>query len=240
MQRLLVLCAAVLAGCNSAPEPATPSLPAAGQVLRFPERGEVVAHGKLVRPPPGPCLEDWGQRNVAFLGCAKAAAGPAKYAEQFVFLLDVATEDIHEALKAAGGTNAVHYAGADAKAHAGLRPGTKPEDYLQGDPVVISISWLDGGRWRELPYQAFAMEKVQVEGGEVIKPWTPHFVFHGSGALHASGTGCIACPNDCPGGIIGDNRNPIAEPKAFLRFDWSKAPAAGTEIYVRFRLIGSR
>ena len=168
------------------------------------------------------------------------AAAPAKYAEQFVFLCDAKTEDVHDALLAVGGTNAVHYAGADAKKHAGLRPDTKPEDYLQGDPVLISIGWREGEKWRELPYEAFAMEKVTVEGGDVVKPWTPHFVFHGSGALHGAGTGCLACPNDCPGGIITDNRNPIADPKPVLKFDWSRAPAPGTEITIRFRLIGSK
>jgi hypothetical protein len=235
--------AAALAGCCSSPQPepaAGPSLPSAGQVLKFPERGEVLVHGKLVRPASGPCLDGWGQRNVAFLGCAQTAAAPAKYAEQFVFLIDSKTEEVHDALVAVGGTNSVHYAGADAKKRAGLRPDTKPDDYLQGDPVLIAISWKDGEKWRELSYDAFAMEKVAVEGGEVVKPWTPHFVFHGSGAIHATGTGCLACPNDCPGGIITDNRNPIADPKPVLKFDWTRAPAPGTEIYVRFRLIGTK
>jgi len=75
---------------------------------------------------------------------------------------------------------------------------------------------------------------------EIEKPWTPHFVFHGSGAIHKSGTGCIACPCDCPGGIIADNRYPVYDPKPKVRFDMSKAPPAGTQVYVRIRPIASR
>lgn len=238
---LLLYASFLLAGCASDPAPApAPAFPGPGEVLKSADRGEVLAHGKVMRPAPGPCLEDWGQRNVAFLGCSQTAAGPAKYADQFVFLIDCTTEQVHEALKAVGGRNTVHYPGPEAKKRAGLKPETKPEDYLQGDPVLISITWKDGESWRELAYEAFAAERVAVEGAEVVKPWTPHFVFHGSGALYATNTGCLACPNDCPGGIITDNRNPIADPKPVLKFDWSKAPPAGTEIWVRFRVIGTK
>ena len=94
---------------------------------------------------------------------------------------------------------------------------------------------MEGERRVERPYQDFAQEKVIVEGGEVIKPWTPHFVFHGSGAIHASGTGCIACPCDCAGGIIADNRYPVFNPKPIVRFDWSKAPPVGTPVYISIR-----
>ena len=51
--------------------------------------------------------------------------------------------------------------------------------------------------------------------------------------------GCIACPCDCPGGIIADNRFPIYDPKPTVRFDMSKAPAPGTQVYVRIRAISS-
>src|SRR5271157_2354396 len=59
-----------------------------------------------------------------------------------------------------------------------------------------------GGSLVEKPYEAFGREKVTVGGKEVIKPWTPHWVFHGSGVLHNERKGCIACPCDCPGGIM--------------------------------------
>jgi hypothetical protein len=106
--------------------------------------------------------------------------------------------------------------------------------------VVLSIFWREGGRWIERPYDSFAREKILVEGEEVIKPWTPHFVFHGSGAIHTSKTGCIACPCDCPGGIIADNRNPFYHPKPVVRFRWEGAPKVGQEVYIRIRPVISR
>jgi hypothetical protein len=81
---------------------------------------------------------------------------------------------------------------------------------------------------------------VVVDGTPVEKPWTPSFVFHGSGVLHHSGTGCIACPCDCAGGIIADNRFPLYNPKPTVRFDWSQAPNEGTQVYVRIRPLCSR
>jgi len=78
-----------------------------------------------------------------------------------------------------------------------------------------------------------------VEGKAVEKPWTPSFVFHGSGAIHKSGTGCIACPCDCAGGIIADNRYPLYDPKPTVKFDLSKAPRESTPVYVRLRPVCS-
>src|SRR5205809_840983 len=115
------------------------------------------------------------------------------------------------------------------------KPGTVHIDKERGE-VVLSAKvqhpkgkpciddW--GKRWVERPYQDFAMERVMVDGKPVEKPWTPSFVFHGSGAIHRSGTGCIACPCDCAGGIIADNRFPLYNPKPIVRFDLNKVPKA--------------
>ena len=103
--------------------------------------------------------------------------------------------------------------------------------------MVLSVFWKEGERWVERPYQDFVRERVLVDGRPVEKPWTPSFVFHGSGAIHRSGTGCIACPCDCPGGIIADNRFPIYDPKPVVRFDLAKAPKPGATVYVRIRPV---
>ena len=84
--------------------------------------------------------------------------------------------------------------------------------------MLISVFWKDGGKWVERPYQSFVTERVLVDKTPTEKPWTPSFVFHGSGAVHRSGTGCIACPCDCAGGIIADNRFPLYDPKPLVRF----------------------
>ena len=161
-------------------------------------------------------------------------------ADYFVFLVDVPTEEVYGGLLQLGAKTRVHYNMQVGRRHSGLKAETKPEDYLQGDPVVISVFWKEGVRWIERPYQDFVTEQVQVEGKGIEKPWTPSFVFHGSGALHKSGTGCIACPCDCAGGIIADNRNPLYDPKPVVRFDLAKVPPAGTEVYVRIRPVCTR
>ncbi|OWK39721.1 YdjY domain-containing protein [Fimbriiglobus ruber] len=214
---------------------AVPALPKPGAVVIDELRGEVILSAKIQIPDGKPCINEYGERIQAFAGCATAAGGDAKMAGYFVFLVDVPTEDVHAALIKLGCKPRVHYSIQQGKQHQGLKPTTTPTDYLQGDPVALSVFWQKDGRWVEKPYQDFVTERVVVDGKPVEKPWTPHFVFHGSGALHKSGTGCLACPCDCAGGIIADNRNPLYEPKPMVKFDTSKVPPAGTQVYVRIR-----
>ncbi len=178
----------------------------------------------------------WGQRPQAFAGCRSAAGRNAKYAGFFVFLSDTSPEQVYEGLIQLGAKPRVHYSIAEGLARSGLKTDTKPDDYLQGDPVMLSVFWRhSNGGWKERPYQDFAEAKVMVGESEVIKPWTPHYVFHGSGAIHSSGTGCLACPCDCAGGIIADNRYPLFNPKPVVRFNWKHAPPVGTTVYIRIR-----
>jgi len=134
----------------------------------------------------------------------------------------------------------IHYSIEEGKKRSGLKASTGKDDYLQGDPVAISVLWKKSEKWIEKSYESFVTERVMVDGKPVEKPWTPHFVYHGSGALHKSGTGCIACPCDCPGGLIADNRNPIYNPKPLVKFDTTKLPPAGTRVYIRLRPTISR
>ncbi len=232
---MMALTAHLVAG--DVPEP---KLPAAGTVVIDKVRGEVLLSAKVQYPKGKPCIDEYGERVQAFIGCAKATGGDAKMAGYFVFLVDAPTEDVHAALIKLGCKPRVHYSIQEGKKRTGLRPDTKPEDYLQGDPVQLSVFWKAGESWKERPYQDFVSERVNAGGVATEKPWTPHFVFHGSGALHKSGTGCIACPCDCAGGIIADNRFPIYEPKPMVKFDMSKAPKVGTQVYIRIRPSISR
>ena len=234
---LTVLALAIQA---TASEPPASVLPKAGTVAMDAERREVILSAKIQFPEGKPCINEFGQRVQAFAGCSTAAGGDAKMAAYFVFLVDVDTEKVSDALLKLGCRPKVHYSIQEGRKRSGLKSETKPEDYLQGDPVVLSVFWKgDNGQWVERAYQDFVTEKIEVNGKQIIKPWTPHFVFHASGTLHSSGTGCIACPCDCPGGIIADNRNPIYDPKPSVRFDMSKAPPAGTQVYVKIRPITS-
>lgn len=225
----------------SAAEPPAANLPEPGSIVVDRIKSEVILSAKVQFPEDKPCINEFGQRVQAFAGCATAAGGDAKMAAYFVFLVDVETEKVFDGLMELGCRPRVHYSIQEGRKRSGLSAETKPEDYLQGDPVVLSVFWKDPqGKWVEKAYQDFATERQKIGDKEIVKPWTPHFVFHGSGAIHKSGTGCIACPCDCPGGIIADNRFPIYDPKPTVRFDMSKAPAPGTQVYVRIRSIASR
>ncbi len=215
-------------------------LPARGTVVADLDRSEVILSAVVQFPEGKPCINEFGQRIQAFAGCEKAAGGDAKMARFFVFLVDVPTEQVFDALMKLGCRPTLHYSIQEGRKRSGLTTETRPEDYLQGDPVVLSVFWQnERGEWVERPYEYFVTEAITVDNKEIEKPWTPHFVFHGSGAIHSSGTGCIACPCDCPGGIIADNRFPVYDPKPKVRFDMAKAPPVGTQVYVRIRVISS-
>jgi hypothetical protein len=235
------LCIGLVAVSGVAADQPTKVLPLPGSIVTDKDRGEVILSAKVQFPEGKPCINEYGERVQAFVGCAKAAGGDAKMGGFFVFLVDVPTEEVSAGLTQLGCKSKVNYSIAEGKARSGLKPTTKTEDFLQGDPVALSVFWQkDDGTWTEKPYQDFVTERVMVEGKPVEKPWTPHFVFHNSGSIHKSGTGCIACPCDCAGGIIADNRNPIYDPKPLVKFDMSKAPKAGTQVYIRLRPTISR
>jgi hypothetical protein len=215
-------------------------LPEPGKLTVSKPTGEVILPAVVQHPKDKPCLDDWGQRVQAFAGCSKAAGGEAKMLGYFVFVADLSAEDVYDALVRLGAKTRVHYSMEEGRKRSGLKPTTTPDDYLQGDPVTLSVFWKDGAQWVERPYQDFARERVQVGEHWVEKPWTPSFVFHGSGALHQAGTGCIACPCDCAGGLIADNRYPLYDPKPTVKFNWELAPAVGTLVYVRIRPVLSR
>lgn len=234
---LLVTCISLAA----ADEPPVDKLPKPGTTVVDTTRGELILSAAVQFPEDKPCINEYGQRIQAFAGCATAAGGDAKMAGYFVFLVDVPTEKVSAGLMQLGCRSRVHYSIQEGRKRSGLTADTKPEDYLQGDPVVLSVFWKNAeGKWIEKAYQEFATERQTVGDKEIEKPWTPHFVFHASGTIHKSGTGCIACPCDCPGGIIADNRYPIYDPKPMVRFDMSKAPPPGTQVYVRIRATTSQ
>jgi hypothetical protein len=138
------------------------------------------------------------------------------------------TEAVHRGLTELGLNSEVYYSRAEGRRRTG-------KEFLKGDPVSLSIGWQQDGRWVERRYEDLVQEKAVVDGREIVRPWRPRFVFHGSGAIHREGTGCIACPCDCPGGIIADVTYPIYEPRPTVKFDWSAAPPVGTAVVVRIR-----
>ncbi|MBX6313986.1 MAG: hypothetical protein IRY99_13875 [Isosphaeraceae bacterium] len=228
---VLLLAALVVASDDTLAAMRPDELPRGDEVKVDTERGEVRFAAKVQHPRGKPCIDTFGQRIQAFVGCAKAGGRRTEFADHFVFLAPADTEAVYRGLTALGLNTKVHYSRAEGRQRAG-------KDFLQGDPVALFIAWQEGGRWVERRYEDLVQEKIRVGDQEIVRPWRPHFVFHGSGVIHQEGTGCIACPCDCPGGIIADNRLPIYEPKPTVKFDWTKAPPEGTTVIVRIRPAG--
>ena len=188
----------------------------------------------VVQKTDAPRMEDWAQVTPALLG-----SKGGKCEKFFVFLTDARVTEVHEALLELGARSRVVYKVEEAVKHKGLRPDNTPSDYMQGDPVQIFVEWKEGGQIKRMAYEDFFLEKLLVGESETTKPWTPHFVFHGSGALNNKKTGCIACTHDCPGGIIGNNQYPLIEPLPMLRADWQKLPKPGTKVIIIIRPVAS-
>jgi hypothetical protein len=219
-------------------EPAAPpagagEAPPAGGVVVDTRAEEIRFPARVQHPKGKPCIDAWGQRIQAFLGTERANGSRSEFADYFVFLAGVETEEVYKGLAEIGLTTKVHFSREEGRQRGRAR-------LPPGGPGRHLIRWKDGERWVERRYEDFVQEKAIVDGKEVVRPWTPQFVFHGSGVIHKEGTGCIACPCDCPGGIIADNRNPIYEPKPTVRFDLSGAPPEGTKVEVRIRPLKSK
>ncbi len=226
-----LLTVAALSGC--AESSASRSAGRGGPVVVDADRCEVRLTA-VVQKTDAPRMADWGSATPALLG-----SRGGKYEEYFVFLVDAGVKDVYDALGRLGARSTRVYALAEVDRHKGLRPDNTPADYLAGDPVQIFVEWEHDGQTRRLAYEDFFLERVDVGGGYTTKPWTPHFVFHGSGVVNKKKTGCIACTHDCPGGIIGNNQYPLVEPVPTLRADWQKLPPPGTAVTVVIRPVPS-
>src|SRR5947209_7677870 len=123
------------------------TLPRPGSVAVNKDRAEVILHATVQHPRDKPCIGEWGQRIQAFVGCSKAAGADATMAGYFVFLVDVPTEDVYDALVRLGAKTRVHYSMQAGRKRSGLKPETRPEDYLQGDPVLLSFFWKGEDGW---------------------------------------------------------------------------------------------
>jgi len=231
--RMFGLWAVVMLSGYAGPPSAAAEAPAAKPLVVDEKRGEVRLTA-IVQKTDAPRMAEWAQAVPALLG-----AKGGEFEKFFVFLTDAWVREIHDALLELGARSRVVYKLPEAVKHKGLRTDNTPADYMQGDPVQIFVEWQQEGRTRRLAYEDFFLEKIVVGNAETLKPWTPHFVFHGSGVLNEKKTGCIACTHNCPGGIIGNNQYPLIEPVPILRADWLKLPKPGTRVIVVMRPVPS-
>lgn len=173
-----------------------------------------------------PSVCDWGRRGQAFFGSKGGKAEPF-----FIFATDINRPEIDKAVKSVGMKASRQLLNkSEVDQRTGLKPTTLKDDYLDGDPVMVVIRYSKGSDTVETAIEEFIEEKIIVDGKEVIKPYTPHFVYHGSGEAISYPSGCVVCPSGCYGGIIADNSVPLLTTSSYFRFNWDKMPAPGSKV----------
>lgn len=179
-----------------------------------------------------PSVLDWGRRFQGFFG-----AKGGKMESYFVFTTEVDRREINASLQHLGVTSRRQIPMEEVKQRTGLKASTTRDDYLDGDPIICTIRFIKGGQIVEAAIEDFIEEKIEVGGQEVIKPYTPHFVYHGTAEAINFPSGCILCPSDCNGGIITDNVLPLKTTVNYYRVNWGRMPAVGSKVEVVLRSI---
>mgnify|MGYP006287920283 CR=1 FL=1 len=105
---------------------------------------------------------------------------------------------------------------------------------------MVSVRWKDGENINEIPFERFFVEKSSSGGREYIKPFTPHFVYHGSGVLNPVSKGCLVCHQDCAGGLICNNQGPCVNPVPELKPEWDFIPEPGTNVTLVIYVMNDR
>ncbi len=179
---------------------------------------------------PGVC--DFGRRFQAFFGMKGG-----KMEKYFVFTTDVPRSEINKALLELGVVSRNQIPMEEVEKRRGLSRYTKKDDYLQGDPIIVTVTYKKNGKKVRVALEDLIEERINVDGLEVFKPYTPHFVYHGTGEAIHFPSGCIVCPSDCNGGIITDNSVPLKHTVNYYRVNWSKMPPVGTEVEMVLKSI---
>lgn len=197
-----------------------------------PKTREVRVTSTVIKDCSQPSVCDWGRRFQAFFGTKDGKMAPF-----FIFSTEINRTEIDKAIKSVGIKSRHQIPMNEVKQRSGLKSTTQKDDYLDGDPVLISVRWKKDGKIIDAAIEDLIEERISVEGKDVIKPYTPHFVYHGTAEAINFASGCIACPSGCNGGIIADNSLPLKETKNYFRFDWNKMPAPGTKVEIVIKSV---
>lgn len=200
-----------------------------------PKSREVRVTSTVMKDCSQPSVCDWGRRFQAFFGSKNGKMAPF-----FIFSTEVNRTEIDKAIKSVGIKSRRQIPMTEVKQRSGLKSTTQKDDYLDGDPLLITVRWKKDGKMTEVAIEELIEERITVDGKDVIKPYTPHFVYHGTAEAINFASGCIVCPSGCNGGIIADNSLPLKETKNYFRFDWNKMPAPGTKAEIVIKSIYSR
>lgn len=179
-----------------------------------------------------PSVADWGRRFQAFFGAAGGKMEPF-----FIFTTGVSRVEINKAVLEMGIRHRRQIPFNEVEQRRGLKATTTKDDYLDGDPVIVTVRFMKDGQMVEAALEDFIQEKIMVGEAEVIKPYTPHFVYHGTGEALNFPSGCIVCPSDCNGGIITDNVLPLKTTENYYKVDWDKMPPVGSKVEVVIKSI---
>lgn len=179
-----------------------------------------------------PSVADWGRRFQAFFG-----SKGGKMESFFVFTTDVSRAEIDKALLHIGVKSRRQIPMSEVKARTGLKSTTTKDDYLQGDPIIVTVRFKKNDMIVEAALEEFIDEKIIVDGKEVFKPYTPHFIYHGTGESISFPSGCIVCPSDCNGGIITDNVLPLKTTANYYKVNWNRMPEVGAKVEVALKSI---
>ncbi|MFH1217839.1 MAG: YdjY domain-containing protein [Pseudomonadota bacterium] len=179
---------------------------------------------------PGVC--DFGRRFQAFFGMKGGQM--EKY---FVFTTDVPRAEINKAIQELGVVSRNQIPMEEVETRRGLSRYTKTDDYLKGDPIIVTAKFTKDGKEMEVALEDLIDERINVDGTEIFKPYTPHFVYHGTGEAINFPSGCIVCPSDCNGGIITDNSVPLKHTANYYKVNWEKMPPVGSEAEIVLKSI---
>lgn len=196
------------------------------------ENKELRISATVTKDSSKPAVADWGRRFQAFFG-----AKGGKMEAYFVFTTDVSRTDVDKALQELGVKSRRQIPMEEVKARTGLKAATTSDDYLQGDPVIVTVRFKKGSLIVEAALEDLIDEKIIVDGKDVVKPYTPHFIYHGTGEAIAFPSGCIVCPSDCNGGIITDNVLPLKTTANYYKVNWDRMPEVGSKVEVVLKSI---
>lgn len=196
------------------------------------EMKELRISATVTKDPSQPSVADWGRRFQAFFG-----AKGGKMEPYFVFTTDVSRAEIDKALRDLGVRSRRQIPMSEVQQRTGLKATTTRDDYLDGDPMIVTVRFVKGSDIVEGALEDFIDEKIIVEGKEVVKPYTPHYVYHGTGEAINFPSGCIVCPSDCNGGIITDNVLPLKTTVNYYKVNWDRMPPVGSKVEVALKSI---
>ena len=198
------------------------------------ENREIRVSTDITKDPSKPSVIDWGRRFQAFFGTYGG-----KMEKFFVFTTDVSRTDIDNAIKEIGIKSRRQIPMEEVEQRKGLKATTTMADYLDGDPVIVMVRFIKNGKIVEAALEDMIEEKIIVDGAEVVKPYTPHWVYHGTGEAITFPSGCCVCPSDCNGGIITDNVLPLKTTENYYRVNWERMPPVGSKAEIIIKSIYS-